>query len=364
MQRVAQGLHAALRRRPEVTLSSVVLRTSWSKTHLRVPVFMARLLWDIPRRVERAGIEVVLFSSLVTAAAAPFLKRRLSRHRVCLVAVVHGRDATLPVRPYQWVVPRVLGALDGVLAVSEATGRACMARGLHASKLHVVGNGVDPVASSSEDRATARAALLARLAASGCAVPGDGFLVFSAGRHVARKGFRWFASEVVPRLTPDVHYVLAGEGPETAAIRATITQAHLAGRVHLLGKVTDTDLARLYHGSDLFVMPNLAVPGDLEGFGLVVAEAALAGLPVVAAEVDGIAEVLRITEGGTLVPSADAHAFVAAIEGYREGAFRRKVGDRAAECARERLTWPHVVTRYLKAMEEIRDGRRVPAFAV
>ncbi len=79
MQRLAQGLHAALAEHPEVRLSSLLLETSWRATPYRMPGFMAGLLRAIPRVVEREGIQVVLFSSMVTATLATVLRGALRR---------------------------------------------------------------------------------------------------------------------------------------------------------------------------------------------------------------------------------------------------------------------------------------------
>ena len=47
----------------------------------------------------------------------------------------------------------------------------------------------------------------------------------------------------------------------------------LGGRVSLLGRCSDEDLVKLYCDSDLLVMPNIPVRGDMEGFGVVMLEA-------------------------------------------------------------------------------------------
>jgi glycosyltransferase involved in cell wall biosynthesis len=50
----------------------------------------------------------------------------------------------------------------------------------------------------------------------------------------------------------------------------------------LLGKVSDLDKKILYNTADVFVMPNIKVEGDIEGFGIVAIEASSVGLPVIA----------------------------------------------------------------------------------
>ncbi|MDQ3606321.1 MAG: glycosyltransferase family 4 protein, partial [Gemmatimonadota bacterium] len=315
MQRVATELHAALQAHPEVQLSSLVLRSSWRWTHLRVLPFGASLLWRIPALVRRERIEVVLFYSMVTASLAIPLRRRVRALGARLVAIANGLDVTLPVGAYQRFVPRVFAALDAVVPISRATGAECLQRGLPPEKLHVIPCGVDPARfpSAPEDCSAARRVLLDDVGAS---LPENTLLLCSVGRLVERKGVAWFVERVMPLLPPEVHYWVAGEGPMHEAVEAAIARHGLQRRVRLLGLVPEETLIRLYRGADLFVMPNIPVPGHMEGFGVVMLEAGLCGLPTVAARLEGIQDVIAEGENGHLVTSGDAAAFAEAILRY------------------------------------------------
>jgi phosphatidylinositol alpha-1,6-mannosyltransferase len=118
---------------------------------------------------------------------------------------------------------------------------------------------------------------------------------------------------VLPQLPPHAHYLVAGVGAEEEPLRAAAQRLGLSDRVHLLGRVDDQAREQLLHGADLFVQPNVAVPGDMEGFGLVVVEAALRGLPVVAADLEGIKDAVVPDVTGLLLPSGDAAAWVETV---------------------------------------------------
>jgi glycosyltransferase involved in cell wall biosynthesis len=60
-------------------------------------------------------------------------------------------------------------------------------------------------------------------------------------------------------------------------------------------------------------MPNVVIPGDMEGFGLVALEAAVTGLPVVAARLDGIVDAVHDGKNGLLVETGDAAGFTNAV---------------------------------------------------
>ncbi len=285
MQRVATELHEALLENHDVQVRTQVLRSSWERTHLKTPFFLFNSAREIRYLIKQDKIDLILFSSMVTASLAVLLKKTLSKSRVKTAAIVHGQDVTTPFGPYQRFVPKVFHALQAVLPVSRATGEQCTQRGLPENKLFVVPNGVklsrfEALANAS----TMRKALLAAVGDATHPLPDNALLLCSVGRQVKRKGFAWFIQHVMPRLPDNVHYWLAGDGPETDDILKTATENKVAHRVRLLGRITDEHLALLYRGADLFMMPNIPVPGTMEGFGVVMLEAGMGGLPVIAAK--------------------------------------------------------------------------------
>ena len=111
-------------------------------------------------------------------------------------------------------------------------------------------------------------------------LPDGAVVLLTLGRLVRRKGARWFTRHVLPGLAPDITYLVAGDGPEANPIRVAAVQAGLGDRVLLLGRVDDDTRELLLRGADLFVQPNIRVPGDIEGFGLVTIEASMRGEPL------------------------------------------------------------------------------------
>lgn len=345
MQRVATELFDALNRRSDVQLSPLVLQTSWRWTHMRTGPFLAKLLWRIPRLVAKKNIDVVLFSSMVTAALTPLLARRLSSSSPLWAAIAHGRDVTLPSALYQRLVPTVFEALDLVLPVSQATGKACQQRGLPSAKCQVVPNGVNPTrfktVSSSDSQPSTRPAAASTLK------------LCSVGRQVKRKGFNWFVQEVMPQLPEHVHYYLAGDGPQQETIAQTARDQQLSHRVHLLGKIPEEELLELYQTADLFVMPNIPVAGDMEGFGVVMLEAGICGTPVIASRLEGIQDVITDGANGHLVQPADAQAFVRQINYYLTNPDAlQKAAQQAAQHTRQTFTWSAVANQYVNVLRQ------------
>ena len=352
MQRVATELYEAFERIDGLALSGLLMRTSWRLTHPRIPFFLWRVRRHLARAARDRSVDVVLFSSMVTASAATRVQPALREAGIRTAAIVHGQDVTTPFGPYQRFVPKVFDALDAVLPVSRATGAQCTERGLPPAKLHVVPNGVKldrfaPLV----PRPTTRRELVQALGDPAHPLPENALLLCSVGRQVKRKGFAWFVEHVMPKLPVDVYFWLAGEGPETPIIQAAAHRFGVADRVRLLGRVSDVDLMRLYRGADLFVMPNIPVPGTMEGFGVVMLEAGISGLPAVASRLEGIQDVIAEGENGHFVESGDAAGFVHAILRYdTDRTALALASERAAAYTRQTFSWEAVARRYVEVL--------------
>ena len=184
-------------------------------------------------------------------------------------------------------------------------------------------------------------------------MPAGAFLLCSVGRQVGRKGFAWFVRQVMPLLPPAVHYWVAGDGPDTRQVLAAIAEQRLGGRVRLLGGLDEGGLLKLYQGADLFVMPNIQVAGTMEGFGVVLLEAGLCGLPVVAADLEGICDVIVGGENGLLAQSGNPWAFAQAI---RRCWSDRSLLERLAagtRCQARHYSWPLVAQQHLDLLQQL-----------
>lgn len=109
---------------------------------------------------------------------------------------------------------------------------------------------------------------------------------------------------------PQAHLVLAGAGPEQASYHELAVTLGVDDRLHLLGALPADAIADLYAAADLFVFPSTA-----ETFGLATIEAAMAGLPIVAADLPVLREALR-GDGAppvAFVKSDDLEGWIAAI---------------------------------------------------
>jgi glycosyltransferase involved in cell wall biosynthesis len=308
---------------------------------MAMPGSQRNLVWWLPVTALRAGVaarrfDVVHLGDAVLSLVGAVVKA-LSRTPV--VMTVHGLDLTFPNAVYRRYL-RWFCRPDLVIANSGATAEQARAHGL--GPVVVVPLGVDgPALAAREDLAPE----VARLRAAGKRI------VLTTGRLVARKGVAWFVAEVVPRLPDGVAYVVVGEGNARPAIEAAIATSGTQDRVVLLGQVPDTQRDTLYANADCFVMPNIVVPGDVEGFGLVALEASVAGLPVVAARLEGIVDAVHDGSNGLLVEPGDAAGFAKAVLEVLEYPPEQCVAVR--EYTLSRFSWHAMAEAYGQAMVEL-----------
>lgn len=223
---------------------------------------------------------------------------------------------------------------ERIIAVSDSLRRLALELGAAPARAEVIGNGVDAARFAPRPRAQARAAL-------GIA-PGAPVLV-GVGTLVERKGFHRVI-ELLPALRQThpglVYLIVGGSGPEgdmSANLRAQVAALGLDDAVRFLGPLAPDELTLPLSAADLFVLATRN-----EGWANVLLEAMACGLPVVATDVGGNAEVVCRPDLGRIVPFGDAAALQNAIsEALRtpwdRAAIRRYAEDNAWDGRIERL---------------------------
>jgi glycosyltransferase involved in cell wall biosynthesis len=119
--------------------------------------------------------------------------------------------------------------------------------------------------------------------------------------------------------------------------------------VFLAGWRGHADLPDGLNAADLLVLPSVR-----EQFGQVLVEAMACGLPVIAANAHGPAEIVDHGETGWLVPADDEEAMVKAlVEGVNGDAERRRRGDAAIVASRGRYSWPALAREVAATYDEV-----------
>jgi glycosyltransferase involved in cell wall biosynthesis len=233
---------------------------------------------------------------------------------------------------------------DRFIVFVEA-GRDRIARWLPeaAAKIRVVGHGVD-------DRAEIRALADARTTK-------PTITATFIGRFVAEKGIDDLIAAIPLALAacPALRFVLVGFREDFGTHTPGMLLGELgdaAARVRIEPWTSQAGIERELADADLLVSPSL-----FESFGMVISEAMLFGLPIVATQTEGASALLGPSGAGVLVPIGDPIALAEAIGSLaRTPDLRLDLGRRGADYARRELGWPSVAAAMLEVYRECITG--------
>jgi len=137
---------------------------------------------------------------------------------------------------------------------------------------------------------------------------------------------------------PDLQILLVGDGPAREDLVRLAYALGISDRVVISPSVEDTRVP-------LSLLQVFVAPAWREGFGLAIVEAMAAGVPVVASNAGGPAEILEHGKSGLLVPPGDIQALENSLRTLlRDQASRRQMAGRARQRAGERYDFKRVAT--------------------
>jgi len=318
---------------------------------------------------ENPNIRLIHFNDGLIAAVASYQKSYTHLKRVL---TLHGLDITFPLPYFQKkIIPR-LNSYDKIIAVSRATADAAILRGIHADKIVVINNGVD--AGTAESKEADFAVNIPRAAKV------KPYFVM-LGRPVKRKGFSWFLQEVLPKLQGNFQVIMVGPfnwkttlfdrilsilpgkiqhyltlflgyPTDQAALRKLLPQ--YGDRVRHLGKLPLKDLKIVLQQASAFLMPNIPVNGDMEGFGLVCLEASLAGSLVVASDLEGITNAIHHQKNGILLPACDSACWAAKLQSVLDRPrFYKKQAKKFQQYSQQHYSWERMASEYMHLFESL-----------
>lgn len=201
---------------------------------------------------------------------------------------------------------------------------------------------------------------------------GAGPMLLTVGRLDASQPYKGYdrAIRAVAALAeefPTMELAVAGRGDDQPRLEALAASLGVAARVRFLGFVPDADLPALYRDADVFVLPSGSPDAqalNVEGYGIVFAEAAASGTPSVAYRLGGVTDAVVDGETGFLT-SPDEPAFQAALRRLlHDPALRARFGTAARTHAERRLAWQASVetfTRLITALSGATESEPLSA---
>ncbi len=333
-----------------------------------------RFFLGLNRRIKQIckahpGITVIHFNDGLMAACSLM---HTGYGHLKKTVTVHGLDVVYPNAIYQRFILPAFNRFDLIFSVSRATAQACIARKIAEEKVVVVSNGVDtqirPMATRQEVEELVQRKYGTNLK--------NRRILVAMGRPVKRKGFSWFIKHVMPALQEDFILLLIGPVSKKNAgsrifqqlpafiktpvelflgapsdehtIEQLLTQPQIRDKVFRMGKLPFEEITGILSVADAFVMPNIPVVGDMEGFGLVCLEAAMCGTKVYASATGGITDAIIPGKNGVLLPPAHRVSWVRAVN---EDLLVRQIPSPDAEetirFTREAFSWAKMTNEYL-----------------
>ena len=330
------ALHARLAQQTQVRLIALDRQSLWHLTWFLPYCFFAAFWAVLFRRVD-----AVYFADGVAAALAPLL-RPWGPAR--FVTTVYGLEMTYKNPLARTLMHWGVRACDKTVVISDHSRRLTVASGVPEAKLEIIYLGVEPPDLAPDELAAVRA----RFEKEHGLRFGHDRILLLFGRQVPRKGMVEFLERGMPLLDADIRVLIGGPpGSETPRLEALRREQGLEERIVLLGPVPDDLLAMLRTSCDLFLMPNLHLPGDVEGFGQTQLECMYAGTPAVAFAVDALTESVR--EGGFLVSPGDYPAFVEQIHRFLalSPAERTNLGRQCRAYVRREYSQERIAAQYM-----------------
>ncbi len=232
----------------------------------------------------------------------------------------------------------VLKRFQVVAAVSDAVAQQLSDHSIPAARIRTIANGVDV-------QTFTQAQPLPELAHEGKK------LIGMVARLDLQKGFADLLKAVhaLADGTREFKVVIAGEGPDRAAIETMIQDYGLQSTVTLVGQ--QSNMPGVYAALDIFVLPSLN-----EGLPLSVLEAMAASRPVIATRVGAIPTVINDGESGLLVQPGDSSGLRDAMARLLDDpALCRRMAQRAHEWVGQHYTSDAMALKYRQMYDDVLD---------
>lgn len=152
--------------------------------------------------------------------------------------------------------------------------------------------------------------------------------------------------KISPRFNESRLWVV-GRGAQREELERMVSDANMAGKVRFPGFVPEADLPELYAAADCVVMPSL----DLEGFGLVTAEAMACGTPVIASNAGANAEVVGGLDGNLIFETGSVTSLADTLSDILSGKLHLPSRERCAAYARSEFRWERAADGFERAFE-------------
>jgi glycosyltransferase involved in cell wall biosynthesis len=260
--------------------------------------YAGELDWRSVGRIRRALLKEQIDLVHVHSRRGADVWGGLAARRLGLPCVISRRVDNAEAR---WMASLKYRLYARVIAISQGIADVLITSGVSAEKISCIRSAVDW---QRFQRPADAGALKRRFG-----LPDQAVVAGIAAQLIPRKGHDLLVeamAELVPRW-PDLHVLVMGKGPLGESLRQDIEQRGLANHIHCVGFLED--LEQVLPSLDFLVHP-----ARTEGLGVVLLQAASAGVAVIASNAGGMPEAVLNESTGLLIPPGDSRALTASME--------------------------------------------------
>lgn len=258
--------------------------------------------------------------------------------KVPIMSTLHGYIGNnFKLRCYERIDRFMLRFFNKVVFVDDSLAR-CLRNGLVNSI--VINNGINISSQATGHKTQVK---------GGLGIKEDELVIGSAGRLSKEKGHRYLieAFARIVKKHSGVKLLIVGNGLQYQRLVDSVQQLGIEGNVIFAGYQEDMD--KVYRGIDILVQPSLR-----EGVPLAILEAMSYGLPVVATNVGGVANLIRNRETGLLInPASSKEIYNALLNLLEDKKLREELGQNAKQFVKENYSLDRMVNSYKRVYQEV-----------
>lgn len=281
-------------------------------------------------KIDRENCILHTHTLLPDGFAGALIKRKFGIPHIC---TIHGSD--INITPFENKLNRIfakyaLRGCDHIIVVSNKLKEKILSIENKLSNITTIYNGADPNEFRHIHKDTARRML---------GMTKQNKIILYIGNLIAIKGINNLIKAFAKLLNnydkkESMTLLLIGDGDERGNLTTLAKTLQVEDNVSFLGAKPHEEISLWLNAADIFVLPSLS-----EGFPLVIPEAMMCGVPIVATDVGGISEAIINKNTGLLIEPNDVNAIYEAISLYlKDEQFTQDIV-RNAKSFSEGFTW-------------------------
>jgi phosphatidyl-myo-inositol dimannoside synthase len=286
--------------------------------------------WTIHRAMRRLKPDLILGTDI---PCATLCRIAALLHRIPMIALAIGSEFRQSNFPWYQLKQLTYNTCRHVVSISQFTTDKMYSTGIHPKSESLIYPGGDDELHQPDVTSDF---LRARYGLQGKRV------ILTMGTLSPRKG-----QDVVIRALPEIcrhtsnaHYVMAGRDHTDGDFAALVEELGLQGNVTFAGMVPDEEKSAFFNLAEVCAITSRNTQVDVEGYGIVVIEAALCRRTTIGTSDTGVQETMIDNETGLLVPSDNPSATAAAITRLlKDDALRQHLETQAYQRAKNDCTW-------------------------